>query len=182
MFGKEGEIGYETWVMTRYSDRICSLWWKPNGKKGTSIFWSSVSLIFFIIFLGSCWVCWQGRKMKSAADLTRRLMKAETDVQPEALKGRRNLWPFCYMTSLSLSFRSGSLVQTSLAAWGKRVLTFLFRFLGSNYSLLFFGLHSGKPRRFVWHPSYYTGKFWRFVSWKLEFFFWIYKGRMLIFY
>ncbi|KAG5392747.1 hypothetical protein IGI04_022710 [Brassica rapa subsp. trilocularis] len=31
------------------------------------------------------------RKMKSAADLTRRLMKAETDVQPEALKGRRNL-------------------------------------------------------------------------------------------
>ncbi|CAN6817984.1 unnamed protein product [Brassica oleracea var. botrytis] len=26
------------------------------------------------------------RKMKSAADLTRRLMKAETDVQPEALK------------------------------------------------------------------------------------------------
>ncbi|XP_048624154.1 elongation factor 1-beta 2-like [Brassica napus] len=33
----------------------------------------------------------KGRKMKSAADLTRRLMKAETDVQPEALKGRRNL-------------------------------------------------------------------------------------------
>lgn len=59
-----------------------------------------------------------GRWKGSTSYLIRsRARETEKDVQPKALKVRRNLWSLCYMTLLSLFFLSGSPIQIYLAGY-----------------------------------------------------------------
>lgn len=69
-------------------------------------------------------------KRKRILSLKKKLAReTEKDVQPKALKVRRNLWSLCYMTLLSLFFVVVlPFKYIWLATWGKTILTFYFPF------------------------------------------------------
>ena len=69
-------------------------------------------------------------KRKRILSLKKKLAReTEKDVQPKALKVRRNLWSLCYMTLLYIFLVVVlKLKYIWLATWGKKILTFYFTF------------------------------------------------------